>query len=146
MVKYLPAMRETWVQSLDWEDPLEKEWQPIPVFLPGEFHGQRRLFGYSPWGCKESDITYTIYSQRSLKWRGQLQILYYYRKIVMKRFRKGFLRVSSHWSVASRKVIDKKEFVNGENRCFFFHFQVVVQKYASNFVARRKKWEELIRV
>ena len=28
---------------------------PILVFLPGEFHGQRNLAGYSPWGCKESD-------------------------------------------------------------------------------------------
>ena len=30
---------------------------PTPVFLPGEFHGQRSLAGYSPWGCKESDTT-----------------------------------------------------------------------------------------
>ena len=29
----------------------------IPVFLPGEFHGQRSLVGYSPWGCKELKIT-----------------------------------------------------------------------------------------
>ena len=34
-----------------------REWQPTPVFLPGELHGQRRLVGYSPWGCKESDMT-----------------------------------------------------------------------------------------
>ena len=38
-VKNLPAMRETWVRSLGWEDPLEEAWQPTPVFLPGE----------SPW-------------------------------------------------------------------------------------------------
>ena len=31
------------------------EWLPTPVFLPGEFHEQRRLVGYSPRGCKESD-------------------------------------------------------------------------------------------
>ena len=30
---------------------------PLPVFLPGESHGQRNLVGYSPWGCKESDTT-----------------------------------------------------------------------------------------
>ena len=46
MVKCLPAMQETWVQSLGQEDPLEKEMQPTPVFLPGKFHGQRRLVGY----------------------------------------------------------------------------------------------------
>ena len=32
-----------------------KRWQPTPVFLPGESHGQRSLVGYSPWGCKESN-------------------------------------------------------------------------------------------
>ena len=32
-------------------------WQPTPVFLPGESHEQRSLAGYSPWGCKESDMT-----------------------------------------------------------------------------------------
>ena len=37
--------------------PWGREWQPTPVFLPGEFHGQRSLEGYSPWGCKESDMT-----------------------------------------------------------------------------------------
>ena len=56
-IKNLPAMRETWVQSLGWEDPLEEGWQPTPVFLPGESHGQRSLASYSPWGCKESDMT-----------------------------------------------------------------------------------------
>ena len=57
MVKNLPAMQEIWVQPLGWEDPLEKEWLPTPVFLPGESHGQRNLAGYSPWGRKESDTT-----------------------------------------------------------------------------------------
>jgi len=50
MVKNLPAMQETWVQSLSWEDPWQREWQPTPVFLPGEFHGQRSLVGYSQYG------------------------------------------------------------------------------------------------
>ena len=39
LVKNLPAMRETWVQSLGWEDPLEKGMLPTPVFWPGKFHG-----------------------------------------------------------------------------------------------------------
>ena len=33
------------------------QWQPTPVFLPGESHGWRSLMGYSPWGCKELDMT-----------------------------------------------------------------------------------------
>ena len=60
VVKNLPANAgdsETQVQSLGQEDPLEKEMQPTPVFLPGKSHGWRTLAGYSPWGCKESDMT-----------------------------------------------------------------------------------------
>ena len=37
-------------------------WQPTPVFLPGEAHGQSSLAGYSPWGCKKSDATEHTYS------------------------------------------------------------------------------------
>ena len=86
LLKNLPAMQETWVRFLGWEDPLEKgkaaqtvkrlptmreagfnpwvgkipwrrKWQPTPVPLPGKSHGQRSLVGYSPWGHKESDTT-----------------------------------------------------------------------------------------
>ena len=37
--------------------PGVKKWQSTSVFLPGKFHGQRSLVGYSPWGHKESDMT-----------------------------------------------------------------------------------------
>ena len=37
-----------------WKIPWRKAWQPIPVFLPGKYHGQRSLAGYSPRGGKES--------------------------------------------------------------------------------------------
>ena len=53
-VKNLPAIQETWAQSLGWEDEWKRKWQPTPVFFPGEFHGQRSLVGYSPWDCKVS--------------------------------------------------------------------------------------------
>ena len=56
-VKRLPAVQEPRVQSLGWQDPLEKEMATTPVLLPGKFHGLRSLVGYSPWGCKESDTT-----------------------------------------------------------------------------------------
>ena len=46
-----------WVPSLAWEDILEKAWQPTPVFLPGEYHGQRSLADYSSRGRKELDMT-----------------------------------------------------------------------------------------
>ena len=62
---------EAWVQSLGWEDPLEKGRIPTPVFWPREFHGQ-----YSPGGCKEPDsterLTHIVSSVgQKLKKRGQ---------------------------------------------------------------------------
>ena len=50
-VKNLPAMQETWDGKMPWR----RAWQPTPVFLPGESHGQRSLMGYSPRGGKELD-------------------------------------------------------------------------------------------
>ena len=55
LVKNLPAMQETWVLSLGWEDPLEKERLPTLVFGPGEFHGL-----YSPSGHEKSDTTESL--------------------------------------------------------------------------------------
>ena len=52
MVKNLPAMRETQVWSLVRKILWRRKWQPTPVFLPGNFHGQRSLEGYSPRGHK----------------------------------------------------------------------------------------------
>ena len=45
---------DPWVGTISWR----RAWQPTPVFLPGESHGQRTLAGYSsPWDLKESDAT-----------------------------------------------------------------------------------------
>ena len=52
-VKNLSAMWETRVRKVPWR----REWQPTSVFLPGKFHGQRSLEGYSPWDRKELDTT-----------------------------------------------------------------------------------------
>ena len=49
MVKIPPAMQETWVQSLSWEDPLEEGRATLSI-----------LAGYSPWDRKESDTTEQI--------------------------------------------------------------------------------------
>ena len=46
-----------WVGKVPWRS----KWQPTPVFLPGEFHGQSSLVGYSPWGHKDSDTTEATY-------------------------------------------------------------------------------------
>ena len=57
MVKNLPARQETGSIPGSGRSPGEGNGNPPPIFLPGEFHGQRSLVGYSPWGCKESDTT-----------------------------------------------------------------------------------------
>ena len=44
------------VWSLDQEDPWRQKWQPTPVFLLGNFHGQRSLVSYSPWGHEKVEL------------------------------------------------------------------------------------------
>ena len=65
---------DLWVSKIPWR----RKWQPTPVFLPGESHGQRRLAGYNPWGREESDTTehictmttvlFSISSQFQVQW------------------------------------------------------------------------------
>ena len=50
---------------LEWLLLLGRKWPLSPVFLPEKSHGQRSLVGYSPWGCKESDVP------EWLSWAGQ---------------------------------------------------------------------------
>ena len=54
-----------WVGKIPWR----KKWKPTPVFLDREFHGQRSLAGYSPWGHKESDMTERLTLPNSLQLR-----------------------------------------------------------------------------
>ena len=49
--------QKTWGWSLVRNIPWRRKWKLTPVFLSGEFHGQRSLAGYSPWGHKELDMT-----------------------------------------------------------------------------------------
>ena len=59
MVKNPPANArdrhefDPWVRKIPWS----RKCQPTPVFLPGQFHGQRSLVGYSPWGYNDLDAT-----------------------------------------------------------------------------------------
>ena len=63
LVKNPPAMRQTWVWSLFWEDPWRRERLPTPVFWPGEFHGL-----CSPWGPKEPDALDGFYFHNTSMW------------------------------------------------------------------------------
>ena len=58
-------------RSLRQEDPLEKEWQPTLVFLPGESYGQRSLVGYSPRGREELGLHFHFLSLSMAMVQGQ---------------------------------------------------------------------------
>ena len=49
-----------------WKIPWRRAWQPTPVFLPGESHGQRSLAGYGPWSLKESDMSEQLSTSQPL--------------------------------------------------------------------------------
>ena len=62
-----------WARTIPWR----RKWQPTPVFLPGESHGQRSLEGYSPVGRKESDMTEHIHTNDHLHLLGPVRILWF---------------------------------------------------------------------
>ena len=59
MIKNLPAVQETRVQALG-QVPWRREWQPTPVFPPGELPRQRKM-GYNPWSCKVTKFCLTLW-------------------------------------------------------------------------------------
>ena len=69
MVKNLPAMQETWVQSLDWEDPLENGRAIHSLILAWRIPWTEEPDGlYNLWGCKESDTTAPLPFELELKY------------------------------------------------------------------------------
>ena len=62
-----------WAGKIPWG----RRWWPTPVFLLGEFHGQRRLVDYSPWGHKELDMTEHIYFDLVYQNGAVSRLLYY---------------------------------------------------------------------
>ena len=108
LVKNPPAMQETSVWSLGWEDPLKNEQLPTPAFWPGEFHGL-----YSPWGRKESGTT------EGLSLSGHLELWY-----AIHRFR-GPLKVVSLVGKEEFHVCNNS-FVNLKTKSIpFFHILLV---------------------
>ena len=76
VVKNLPAMQETWDGSLGHEIdlwagtiPCRRKWQSTPVLLPGKFHGQRSLTGYSPWVAKSDRTQWLNNNIRNTQWK-----------------------------------------------------------------------------
>ena len=70
-----PHVREAYIgvsnfallHTLQWK----RKWQPTPVFFPEESRGQRSLAGYSPWGCKESDMTEWLTHTQTSQWHSR---------------------------------------------------------------------------
>ena len=62
------AVFHPWIRKFPWR----RKWQPTLVFLPGKSHEQKRLAGYSPWGCKVSDMT--EYSQTCMQYKGEKEL------------------------------------------------------------------------
>ena len=62
----MQEMQETWVWSLDWKDPLEKEMELILLFLLGKYHEQRSLAGCSPQGHKRVGEDLTTKQQQKI--------------------------------------------------------------------------------
>ena len=59
-----------WFRKIPWT----RKWQPTPVLMPGESNGQRILVGYSPWGCKESNMTEATQCMHTLPLNTQNQV------------------------------------------------------------------------
>ena len=55
--------------------PWRRKWQPTPEFLPGKFHEQRSLAGYSPWGGKESNTTKQLNKNNKAHYKPQFLLL-----------------------------------------------------------------------
>ena len=60
---FLPFWEALWVGKISWR----RAWQPTPVFLPAQSHGQRSLADHSPWGRNESDMTERLNSNSALQ-------------------------------------------------------------------------------
>ena len=102
MVKNLPAVWETWVWFLGWEDLLEKGKATHSIFFPGEFHGQRSLAG--PWVCKESEdwatFTFACFLHLFLYLSFKKWFLYIYSKWTIQEYEYRLVQ----WSLKSRSI------------------------------------------
>ena len=98
--------QEVWVQSLGWEDPWRRKWQPTAVLLPGEAHGQRNLAGYSPWGHKELDMTEQLSTHLSSNKSKTIKIEYinFIQSLIFTLNIKYALRINLIWFLKSEKT------------------------------------------
>ena len=95
---------DPWVRKIPWN----RKWEPTPVFLPGESHGQRSLANYSPWGLEESDSFFFLslaLGERSRVQRPKGQDT-------------RETRAQEHWRQGSYKVLAKSAHSGEDRRAF----------------------------
>ena len=99
--------------------PWRRKWQPTPVFLPGEFQGQRSLVGYSPWGRKDSDMTEQLRAaliprkKTAWSWLRKLPIMFHFYLFLLF-FPCEVTRWSSHTVNQHHVLVDYSVFFNLE--------------------------------
>ena len=135
LVKNLPAMRETWVRSLGWEDPLEKGKATHSVFWPGEFHGL-----YSPWGHKESDTTERLSLHYMLQIQKRSQDPSY-------QFRKWIWTIYiERVSYFNNMTSPTNAFNSKKNNTDFFHISVLIKFTAQINANKNKFWIDVLNI
>ena len=127
LVKNLPAMQETWVLSLGWKkSPGEESGNPLQYSCLENPPGQRSLVGYTPWGCKESDITEWLSTSQ---FRPEIYLFLYYSNfldIYVDNFMLHLLIYVDHFS--SYWVLEEKDCVSLNESDFFFLLSVYPSK------------------
>ena len=137
---------DSWIQKNPWR----RAWQPTPVFLPGESHGQRNQAGYSPWGHKESDTTEatqhrcTRGSMSSLTLTSARQLLFLQSQLLLVSacqvcIPQNILAMGSYYITSSSLQAQEWQLLSAfaqlwvaspsPHRCLFFHqlFQEILQ-------------------
>ena len=94
---------DPWVGKIPWR----RKWQPAPGFLPGKFHGQKNLAGYSPWGHKESDTTEQLSTHKSFE---QSLIILIFRSFTTVNYFKLFVELRQ-WKSYLLGIMNKMIFI-----------------------------------
>ena len=139
-------MQETQVQSLGWEDPLENA---TPVLLPGEFHRQYNLAGYSPQGCRELDTTEQLstHVKSTMSYHKLMASSHLKKKSKFIIYQYGMISKINH-DVEKVKSKAVYVFLAYTNKFFppflLYKLMEVVDSQMGNLVAESQRWGELI--